>query len=555
MIMRSIHLILFALIFVAGSCSKRGGGPIADAETTAGPAPDARQIERIGSETLAALENGRAAVWTARFFSKTGAPGFDVDVVRCGTNVSWRFLLAASRTNGYLQRVVQTNGLWFVWEQTNTSRWLPYQARLGLIASYALLAGSEPISATKETLDQARFVKSKNSNALYTIELSGGERKALESVLKQTKQAAREMTGDNLVEMKRTIQTLESKLEGIPIVVNEKFGIIRERQFYQGSVRIINFGWLDETTLADWKPFDLKKDELPIQDHTQPITDWDLERCVLVMHDPAHLKDRELPPSPDPYVLNLVSGEVRRVPFRGGTALSARFLKDRRKVAITSMDPELRDVITIDLQTGENQSAGGGQMGRMGFLTELSPDGKRLGLMEMAFDRSLLLQQPRSLDLEEHIASDIGKPLEAFGQFSWLPDGNGIVLIRATGGTKMSDVQVRMIAKMGLNGSIKDLGEGNDPIVLRKSQRILYRTVEGEASHWMTMDLNGGGKKLFGDGLTNFVFAAVSPDESKVFFEKRVGERELHPYLFEVNGGEPKRVTNVEGYFGPSAWR
>jgi len=41
------------------------------------------------------------------------------------------------------------------------------------------------------------------------------------------KEAARQMEGKNLAEMRETIQTLQAKLEGIPIVVNQKFDELR----------------------------------------------------------------------------------------------------------------------------------------------------------------------------------------------------------------------------------------------------------------------------------------------------------------------------------------
>jgi hypothetical protein len=222
------------------------------------------------------------------------------------------------------------------------------------------------------------------------------------------------------------------------------------------------------------------------------------------------------------------------------------------------MDPDQPDFVRIDLESGRNETIGAGKIrpGHIAVLTELSPDGKRLGFMEMASDRSVLLQQVRWMDVESGAVSDIGKPVEGFGHFSWLPVGNGIVFVRASGGTNMNDVPGRMLAVMRFDGAVTDLGEGDAPIVLRKSQRVLYRASgDGAGPRWMTMDLNGGDKKPLGGGLTKFVFAAVDPEETKIYFQKQAGERELQPHVFEFGNGEPKRVTTLEGYFGPAAWR
>jgi hypothetical protein len=238
--------------------------------------------------------------------------------------------------------------------------------------------------------------------------------------------------------------------------------------------------------------------------------------------------------------------------------LKALFLKDRKTIVVATLNPEQPGVVRVDLESGRNETIGASQIrpGRLSALTELSPDGKRIGILEMAFGNSLELQQPRWMDVEGGAFHDIGKPVRGFGHFSWLPDGSGFVLAHAVGSESMNAAPKRIISLMRIDGTVAELGEGDVPIVLRKSAKILYR---GKLPHgiegWMTMDFQGSHKEQFSDGLTNCFHAAVSSGESKVFFSKQIRPGEMQPFIVDVNGGEPKPVSKLSGFFGEAAWR
>src|SRR4051794_12011534 len=90
---RVFCVLLAALILAAAGCAKRETASASATEVESGPAGDLTEIEKAGLKTIADLEGGRAAAWTARYYSKTGTPGFDVDVVRqgriCRGRISW----------------------------------------------------------------------------------------------------------------------------------------------------------------------------------------------------------------------------------------------------------------------------------------------------------------------------------------------------------------------------------------------------------------------------------------------------------------------------------
>ena len=62
------------------------------------------------------------------------------------------------------------------------------------------------------------------------------------------------------------------------------------------------------------------------------------------------------------------------------------------------------------------------------MMAELSPDGKRVATIQ-GFGRGQLLDfQIRVLDLDSKRARLLGKPERIGAPFSWLPDGDGLVL-------------------------------------------------------------------------------------------------------------------------------
>lgn len=510
-----------------------------------------------GAKTLAELESGRAAAWTARFYSKSGATTYDIDVVRQGSNMSWRCYTAAHRTNGYLAWIVQTNGLWVVRQKAGLSLWRPYEARIELTAIYSFLNGSQPMAATEGTFQKAQYLKSKDGMALYALRADEVEKRSLESLLAEMQRAAAQMKGAQLEFTERSISSLREKLEtGVAMVVDEARGIIRQQPFFDGVVRIMGFEWLSAED-PSWNNFAIGNGPDATEKHAEPMSKWDLNDCVVSMHDPADSTAKTADPSPEPYILNLVSGELRRVPFRGKTALSARFLKDRREVVISSMDPGSPTFVKVNLESGQNEAFPQEMVsrGRLVFLGEVSPDGSRLAYAEMMLERSLELHQARWLELATGQSSNIGRPMRTLGDIAWLPKGDGIVFTHGFGGTNMDDAVHKMVAVMRLDGDVKDLAEGEYACVLRKSGRILYRTLVDEHGVWMTMDFDGNDKKMFKDGLINWVFPAISMDDTKLFFEKRGEPRELTPHVFNPIDSAPRRVTEFKGYFGPSAWR
>jgi hypothetical protein len=541
-------------------CSKKLAPPVGedpDGIVFGGAAPKAEAILSAADKTASNLENGRAAFWIARFVSESGAPGIDVDVVRSGENSAWVFRIGSDRKGGVYLRVVKTNGLWIVAQQSGVSRWKPFEAPLEFSTATALLAASNLKFVTAPFFENTRYYARRDALVEYKIIPPPREKEAAEAMLRQLREVLPRLNQKQRASTESNVRKIEAAKEGGRMVVDEELGFFRNIPFFTGRIQIQNFKWL-EPNAPQLKALTITNSEATIADHTAPVTDWDLNQCALVMYDPVKVTNPETPPNPDVCILNLANGDLRRVPFRGAVASSACFLEDRREVIVSSFDPREPDLVKVNLQNGENSIVGRGQIERGRFVScvELSPDGKQLAFAETAWDRAMLAMQIRVMDIQSEVAAPIGSPFEMLGNLSWRPDGKGFVFTRALSVKDMDAVPPRMITLMRLDGTIQDLGPGELPVVLRKSNRILFRS-ESSPYHWMTMDFTGGDKKVFGNGFENYVFPGVSADEANILFQKRAGPqpRDLDPYLFDVGGGDGRRVTAIKGYFGEAWWR
>src|SRR5207249_4801446 len=82
----------------------------------------------------------------------------------------------------------------------------------------------------------------------------------------------------------------------------------------------------------------------------------------------------------DARLLDLKSGALRRIPYRGAQSIPGCYSKDRTKVFVTGLTEESGfGLFEIDLKTGTNRPLGGKLLeSGFNFFPTLSPDGKML---------------------------------------------------------------------------------------------------------------------------------------------------------------------------------
>jgi hypothetical protein len=231
------------------------------------------------------------------------------------------------------------------------------------------------------------------------------------------------------------------------------------------------------------------------------------------------------------------------------------FLKDRREVIIAGFDPTGGiGMLKVNLQTGKNESINYGQFtGGINLLAELSPDGTRIATMRTLGIGKLLNAQMRLVSVETGKAEDLGNPGRIGAPFSWLPDGEGLILKRYDEKQDLHAIEPRILCKLGLDGKLTDVRPGDWPVVLRRSRKILYE--DNDTRLWHTCELDGSRPELFADGLKGYAMPAVAPDEKKIIFAYYEKGRLPQLMLFDLGKSKGKAVLQGEGFTSTPVWR
>jgi hypothetical protein len=165
--------------------------------------------------------------------------------------------------------------------------------------------------------------------------------------------------------------------------------------------------------------------------------------------------------------------------------------------------------------------------------------------MHMPGAASLTDLQMRLIDLTTGKSRSLGKPSKIGAPFSWLPDGSGLILKRFEPSADINAVEPRILCRMGLDGKLTDLRRGDDPLVLRKSRKILY--ADNDTDLWHTCNLDGSHPELYGDGLAGYGMPAISPDEKQIIFAYFEKGKLPQLMLFDIGKSKGKPIGHAEG--------
>jgi hypothetical protein len=127
-----------------------------------------------------------------------------------------------------------------------------------------------------------------------------------------------------------------------------------------------------------------------------------------------------------------------------------------------------------------------------------------------------------------------------------------MVLKRYEPAANPTGIERRVLCRLDADGKLTDLWPGDSPLVLRKSNRILYQ--DQGTRLWHTRALDGSGTELYADGMPNHGMPALSPDETKVLFLRFGGKHSPELVLFDFGKSEG-RVIEVPGFVSQPVWR
>ncbi len=470
----------------------------------------------------------------------------ELRVIRGNGMTSWSFAAAVTGAET-MARIVVIDDVWYVFDGERRTKYRPYEAALHVPAAYLMLSSAElPVLAGEQEIASAQFNRWRGNLAEFREPLSPEQRRRSEQAISEFERMSADESDPS---MKRKLAVAKEALaKGTRFEVDPSSGVMVTSQTAKLLVSIEKFEWLENLPPS---AFTISQD-VEWDDQTKPRSDADLIDCVMVMYDPNFVMEHKTP-SLDGYLLNLKTGQLRRLPFKGIGSMPACFLRDRRSVVVSGFNLDATfDLVKLDLETGANTPVVA-ELSGMALAGELAPDGKSVSAVEVFAGQRVTDLQMTIVNIENGDTKKIGVPGNIGGPCSWLPDGSGFILKRFEQGKGQNGLEPRVLCRLGLDGKLTDLRPGDSPLVLRKSGRILFE--DGESRLWHTCALDGTKAELFGDGFKGHGNPAVSPDETKVIF-KRYSEGEIPQLiLFDIGSTNGKPVTTDGGFLSQPVWR
>jgi Tol biopolymer transport system component len=250
----------------------------------------------------------------------------------------------------------------------------------------------------------------------------------------------------------------------------------------------------------------------------------------------------------DPLLVNVRTGEFRRVPCQWVGAPDGAFSQDRSRVWVTAMDIGsggqglvLRE---IDLRTGETRPVGGKlATAGMNLSPRLSRDGQLLlfSHFETRLDKMLASIVTAKLATNEEQVVITGDVALA----SWA-EGNRIVFEKREypDPSKPAKADIRIT---DLQGNQRKIVDGRFPVVLADGVTLLYCDNQKQ---WTLCDLEGKNPRLLGDGMKEYSFPAPAPDGQRMLMIHYGGAGSAPvPTIVKLSDGS---VTPLR--LGPGLW-
>jgi hypothetical protein len=468
----------------------------------------AKLIER-GEQTTRQLAVDTARVsWTTQVILPNATLQIDTRVNGFATKQVLRILFEDGESEEVFS-IVSRDGLWYVREQGEPiGKFRPNEAPLSLPNAYAILSMSElrvlpaDVNATVES--------AVDDTATLRVHLSAEYKAYTErslNVLRNSLSGVSDpATRDEVV--RRIADAEEALNKGQEVEVDTHTGVLLNGVASSVPWQITSLNLSAEATdtaidegIGPWDDF--------TDDPTQTV---DLNNLFMIANAPlanvenAKRHKRAL----DLRLVDLERGRIRRIPLQSATGIVGSFSHDRKCVYLGGEADDTRTAIyEVNLSTGENRRLGKGEL-PVGLLMSpvLSPDGTKLAVT--AFSPNLQ-SQIYLVDITSGKATKLGEPMDtAF--LAWLDDGQGLVLVHR----KMVSMDLpteNSVAILDMQGQVKILRQGNNPVLIPGKGRILF-----EDGDWKTCDLEGKDVQLYGDGMPELNFPAVSPDGQRLIW-------------------------------------
>jgi hypothetical protein len=218
-----------------------------------------------------------------------------------------------------LLRIVDQDGMWYVEQNGQRQKWRPFEATLGFNSAYFFKSLSDLIFLVDAAqFDTARFEKREGNVLIFRVPVSGEERALLARAISTLDELKKSGSKTLSPEVEQQVLTAKTKMShGTSLRIDESTGAIVETEIQTMTIKLQEFAWLEK---APADAFALSREEW--SDHSAAWTDP--ENWVTVLYDSKATRGTKTP-NLDGYLVHTVTGEMRRLPFRGANVMPLCF--------------------------------------------------------------------------------------------------------------------------------------------------------------------------------------------------------------------------------------
>jgi hypothetical protein len=283
-------------------------------------APTSADFAAAGQRSRARLSK-ESIEWTVDHGVGPGKT-LSVRVVRSGGQSSWT--VASPEFDQPMLRIIERDGAWYVSEGDSRYKCRPYEAPLQLPTFSFLIARSELLLWDDPKVELGKLISTDGQVATFKQPVGGATANELKQAAKTLKESLAQIPPQSRAEMQARLTALEHRLqEGDDIKLSIADGVVLEQSSTTPTVKVHNLRWNPQLDAREFVPDPTEKWEDRTVAWKTPPTDWAMIGHVAAWRPGSPTFDT------DAVVLDLNSGNIRRLPYPYGLASPGCFSNDQ----------------------------------------------------------------------------------------------------------------------------------------------------------------------------------------------------------------------------------
>lgn len=500
----------------------------------------ARTRQRISSESCS---------WRTRIDLENGAY-IETQVLRTPQARCTTINLTTGDVSREVYQIIERDGLQYVKQFGKPlGKFRPYEAPLCSPSYQFYIELAEPLFVSEQMLREAMFEGTSGSVIRFRVQVPETTATQLRNMVQSIEQMHKRASAEpgyypDLKAQKRLTLLKELLEKGKPVDIDTSLGIVRRM-----LTPAMYTATLEEPRFEAISPDSLRTTGIDWEDHSgDPTDDVDPNDLVMIGNDGVWQPGRP-PGDTECRLMNVRTGQFRRVPFKGTQCIPACFLKGRNSVVVLGMESLKGTVLglfEVNLRTGENRRLGGELLkDRFCFGAALSPDGRSLAVITST---GTLASEVCLVDPSTNDAHILGQCHSM--SLSWTPDGTQLILDDLVDHGPGRKPRV-VVCRMDLHGKLSIIGDGHGSCLLGDGKTILFQNGD---DIWHTCDLGGRNVVPYAQGMPAAKHPALSPDGRRILWMCPERGR-LVPRISEVGSSRLSSITNASGYWDRPQWR